>query len=164
MITLTGTFLYEDSTPIDGRIRLSLIRSDGQYITVGTAQELGTQIPVPHWYDITLTGGSIDGVVGHDPVFTSADAIHGTNDIAPPDTLYRCRVYDAIDREILPPVDVQITSSPFDLSTAQPVTVPTLKATSSLLVSKPPSGSRVVKNLYVNPSGMIVVEYDTSPV
>ena len=96
MITLTGTFLYEDSIPIDGRVRLSLIRGDGQYITVGTAQELGTQIPIPHWYDITLTGGLISGVIGFDPSFTSTDTVHGNDDIAPPDTLYRCRVYDAI--------------------------------------------------------------------
>jgi hypothetical protein len=164
MITLTGTFQYDDGTPLDGTAKLNIIGSDGQYFILGAAQEQGTQTPIPNRYEIIITNGSISSIVGFDTNFTSTDTIWGNSEISPPDTLYKYWLFDAVDRKISGPVNIQISSGPYDLFSALPSSIPTSAVTQNILVSNPPSGSMAIKNFYVNSSGKVVVEYDDAPV
>ena len=164
MITLTGSFQYDDGTPLDGTAKLNIIDSDGNYFTLGAAQQSGTQTSVPNRYEITITAGAIESIKGFDTSFTSVDTVWGNGEISPPDTLYRYWLFDAVDRKISGPVDIQITSGPYDLFNALPSNIPTSAVTQNILVSNPPSGNMAVKNFYVDSSGKLVVEYDDAPV
>lgn len=162
MITLTGTFQYDDGTPIDGEVILDLIAS-GQFMLIDTAQEAGTETTISERYVITINAGSISGIKGNKG-FTSTNTILGNHEISPPNTQYRCVLLDAIGQEIQGALDITINTDPYDLSAAVPSSPPTNIITSSLLVSNPPSGNMVIKNFYVNTSGKVVIEYDDTPV
>ncbi len=165
MITLTGTFQYDDGIPLDGWARVALIDENGRFFEGGAAQERGTQIPVPHYYDVTITNGSVAKVDGFIPdTFLTVDTIWGNNEISPPGTRYRYKLFDAIDRQLGSDLDLTISSTPFNLFLSQPTAIPAPQLQPTLLTSKPPTGGMTVSNFYVDSSGKLVVEYNDIPV
>ncbi len=165
MITLTGTFEYDDSTPIDGHVILDLVLSNNQYITVGEAQEQGTETPVPHRYKIIITNGSIVSVTGLFPdSFASADTIHGNSEISPPDTMYKYSLFDAVGRQLEDSINVVIGTTPFDLFNAAPSIPDNAELSAIGVISNAPSGANKITNIYVSSAGKVVVEYDDVPI
>ena len=164
MITLTGTFQYDDGTLIDGWVKLNLVSANGQFFTLGAAQERGTQTPIPNRYEILITAGAVASITGFDTNFTSTDTIWGNSEISPPDTIYKYTLFDALDRRIGEIFTTLINNSPFDLFNALPTSIPASAVSQNLLISNPPAGNMMVKNFYVDSTGKLVVEYDDNPV
>ena len=160
MTELTGAFQYEDGSPVTGYAILDLI-AGGQYVIVGTPKKASTGEDVTPRYKVTIINSTITSVTGLDGTAFPNNSIVGNDDISPPDTLYRYRLYDNLGRELSSLLDIEIESATYDLSSSVP-TQPTVFFFKPGITSLPPTGKHKVSNLYVD-NGKFTVEYDDTP-
>lgn len=162
MTELTGTFQYEDASPVTGYATIDLVVG-GQYVLIGMARETATGNAVPESYRANISNGSIASVVDLNGNTMAGGQIFSSNEISPPDTSYRYTLFDNLSRPLSSSVDLRVEGSSYDLS-ASIATQATVILFKPGIASAPPSSNFRVSNLYVNTDGKLTVEYDTTPV